>query len=229
MKKIKKNESSKNNCWNTIGVWSGASDKCEKLVEHVHCRNCPVFSTEGKRVLDRFAPVGYLKEWKKTLSTTKKKENVDNKSVLIFRVGGEWFALPASTMQEITEVKTVHRIPSNKSYDISGVVNIGGEIRICYSLVSIFGIKMPHNNERKYNAVINGRFIVAVLGNNCYVFPVDQVSGLCWYNDSDVLPVPATLEYAGNNMLLGVINHNKNNVAVLDADMFRRNLERIAL
>lgn len=71
MKKVIAERTSENHCWNTVGVWSHVTDKCEKLSEHIHCRNCPVFSDEGRRVLDRAAPVGYLKEWRKSLSADK--------------------------------------------------------------------------------------------------------------------------------------------------------------
>jgi len=229
MTKNHKNRGLINDCWNTHGVWSNASVKCERLDEHIHCRNCPIFSNEGKRVLDRVAPVGYLKEWRKTLSDKSNEQNIDNKSVLIFRVGDEWFALPAGCLQEITEKRTIHRMPRNINSDISGVVNVGGEIRICYSLSSILGIKNSRKKDQEDVASVAGRFIVALLDNQYYVFWVDQVIGLHWYNNDEVFPVPATLECEGRNMLSGVITHNKNNVAVLDVGMFQRNLGGIML
>ena len=229
MKKLIKNGSAVNNCWNTHGVWSGVDQKCARLVEYIHCRNCPVFSIEGKRVLDRAAPVGYLKEWRNTLAAKKKAQTIDNQSALIFRVCDEWFALPAWCLQEITEKRAIHRIPRNVNTDISGVVNVGGEVRICYSLVSILGIKALPKGGKKDEVVVSGRFIVTTFGKQNFVFFVDQISGLSNYNSDDVFPVPATLNYGAGNMLLGVINHNKNKVAVLNADLFQRNLEEIRL
>ena len=229
MKKILKKIGSVDNCWNTRGVWSNVDDKCERLVEYIHCRNCPVFSSEGKRVLDRQAPVGYLKGWRKALAINKKDQAVDSQSVLVFRVSDEWLAFPAGCLHEIAEKRSIHRIPRNINTDIAGVVNIGGEVRVCYSLQSILGIKESREAENNNKSVATGRFIVALLAGQYYVFFADQISELSLYNSDEVMPVPATLKYKGKNFISGVIRHNKNNVAVLDADMFQRNLEGIRL
>jgi len=228
MKKQVKNNRFVDHCWNTRGVWSQAPDKCELLVEHVHCRNCPVFSSEGKRVLDRAAPTGYLSDWRKSLSAKKKTQEVDSNAVLVFRVRDEWFAIPAQCLHEITEKRTIHRIPRNKNNDISGVVNIGGEVRVCYSLESILGVK-DDSGCVKNDTVSVERFIVALLDGHYYVFYVDQVSGLLWYGNDEVSSAPATIAYDGGNMLSGVISHNKNKIAVLDITKLQRNLEGIQL
>ena len=41
-------------CWNRIGV--SGDQSCEKLEQHVHCRNCEVYSSAAQRNLQR--PVG---------------------------------------------------------------------------------------------------------------------------------------------------------------------------
>lgn len=217
------------NCWNTHGVWSNADERCEKLEEYVHCRNCPTFSAGGKKVLDRVAPVGYLKGWRKTLSAKESDHKIDDESVLVFRVNGEWFALPAGCLHEIAEERPVHRIPRNTSQDICGVVNIGGEVRICYSLENILGVNGLTDDEMASTAAAISRLIVVLLGGQYYVFCVGQVSGLSWYCRDDVSAVPATLGHDAGDMLLGVIRHDGNNVAVLDVDKFQDNLEGIKL
>ena len=229
MRKNIKKEHPTSHCWNTRGVWSLSQDKCELLAEHVHCRNCPIFSLEGKRVLDRAAPVGYLKDWRKTLSEKKDVQNGNSKAVLVFRVNGEWFAIPAQCLHEITEIRTIHRIPRNGNKNICGVVNIGGEVRICYSFENIFGVKHVTDATEIDSPVSAGRFIVILMDGQYYVFCVEQISGLSWYSDDEILSVPATLGFESGNMIMGVLSHNKNNVAVLDADQFQRNLEGISL
>lgn len=229
MKKTPKITSYGNHCWHALGVWSNVDEKCERLSEYIHCRNCPVFSDEGKRVFNRAAPVGYLKDWRKALATKKSEDKADSKSILIFRVNNEWFALPADCLHEITEKRTIHRIPRNINNDISGVVNVGGEVRICYSLESILGVKRLSDEIVEEGVVATGRFIVAFLDGQYYVFYVEQISGLSWYRDKELLSVPATIGHENEDMLLGVISHNKNKVAVLDTEKFQRNLEGIRL
>ncbi|OWT70403.1 MULTISPECIES: chemotaxis protein CheW [unclassified Achromobacter] len=38
-------------CWNRIGIRGDMS--CPRLREHIHCRNCPVYATAARRLLDR--------------------------------------------------------------------------------------------------------------------------------------------------------------------------------
>ena len=147
----------------------------------------------------------------------------------MFRVNDEWFALPSRCLHEIAEKRSIHRIPRNKNTDIRGVVNISGEVRICYSLKSILGVKDSSKAGSKSNDITAGRFIVTILNDEYYVFDVEQVNGLSLYSENEVLPVPATLQYSGGNMISAVINQNKNNIAVLDIDKFQRNLEGISL
>ena len=40
-------------CWNRIGIHGDNS--CPLLIEHIHCRNCAVYSAAATRLLDRYA------------------------------------------------------------------------------------------------------------------------------------------------------------------------------
>lgn len=229
MRKIVENDEMIDHCWNVIGVWGGVSKKCEQLKEYIHCRNCPVFSAGGRKVFDQVAPVGYLKEWRKTLSVKSPDKKTDDKVVLVFKVKNEWFAISAGCLHEITEKRMVHSIPRNINKNISGVVNIGGEVRVCYSLGNILGVRDFQNDAQVVDPVSTERFVVAFIGGQYYVFPVDQIIGLSSYSSGDVSPVPATVKYEGASMLLGVISQNNNKIAVLDSDKFMENLEGIRL
>lgn len=229
MKKSVKKSTNVNQCWNTRGVWSNADEKCELLADHIHCRNCPVFSVEGKRVLDRVPPVGYLKDWRKTLAAKDSERKVGDQAILVFRVNDEWFALPSSCLQEITEKKTIHRIPRNRNSGISGVVNIGGEVRVCYSLENILDVKSLSSVERENDAVSSDRFVVCQFNGRHYVFFVNQIIGMSWYNENDICSSPSTLERERGSMLSGVINQNNINIALIDSDVFQENLEGVHL
>jgi chemotaxis-related protein WspD len=216
-------------CWNIVGVWSDVVDRCDRLEEFVHCRNCSVFRDAGREVFEKSAPVGYLSEWRKTLASEMVLEKNEDKSVLVFMVGGEWFAIPATCLNEIAEQRVVHRIPRNRNDDIEGIVNIGGEVRVCYSLESILDVKQLAVKNNKNGLSMIARHLVILLDAQYYVFRVEQVSGLCWYNDNDILPVPSTLRHEGAGVISGVINHNKNKVGIFDIDAFQARLEGIAL
>ena len=40
-------------CWNRIGIYGDKS--CPVLPEHIHCRNCSVYSAAATRLLDRYS------------------------------------------------------------------------------------------------------------------------------------------------------------------------------
>jgi len=218
-------------CWIEIGVWSAVDEKCERLSEYVHCRNCPVFSTAGRRVFDKSAPPGYLPEWRKKLAVNEPLVDQNNEGILIFRLNAEWFAVAADCLEEITEERTVHRIPRNKNMDIEGIVNVSGEVQVCYSLKQILGVKAEPVTEsvKKHDITVMSRFVVASFGGQCYVFRVDQISGLRWYSTETLFSAPVTIENEAAGMLLGVINEGNLKIAVLDVAQLQTRLEGIRL
>ncbi len=229
MAKITKVSSRITNCWNTIGVWSRAKNKCDKLTEYVHCRNCPVFLEVGHSVFERVAPSGYLSQWRKEISEKEITNNSKDNSVLIFRVGQEWFALPAVALGEIANERTIHRIPRNMNRFISGIVNITGEIKVCYSLRELLGLSSISGINKKEDKHKPKRLVVIELDEKDYVFLVDEVKGLYLYSDSDLLPVPSTLDAANALLLLGTINQFNHQIAIFNISKFQEKLEEAVL
>src|SRR5436853_1228295 len=81
-------------CWLEIGVYGKGS--CVELKKHIHCRNCPVYSSAGVRLLDRPLPEGYRWDWTLHFAQEKQKGLPPARtSVVIFRIDSEWLALPA--------------------------------------------------------------------------------------------------------------------------------------
>ena len=76
-------------CWNTIGVRGDRT--CPRLVEAVHCRNCPVYADAGRTLFDRPPPDGYAAEWAERLAAPEPEPPGEAHPVLLFRVGDEWF------------------------------------------------------------------------------------------------------------------------------------------
>jgi len=213
------------NCWSKIGVWSREEEKCDQLKEYVHCRNCPVFSEIGHSVFEKIAPSGYLSQWRKEIAVQATSDDSKSNSVLVFRVGCEWFALPADVLSEVANEREVHRIPRNMNRYIAGIVNINGEIKICYSLKELLGLS-GEVEEDKYDVRHNPkRLIVIELSEIQYVFLVDEVKGLHWYSDSDVLPVPATITTENALLLLGAVNQFDHQIAIFDVTRFQNKLE----
>src|SRR5687768_6885936 len=86
-------------CWSAIGVWGSRS--CPELDVHVHCRNCPVYSAAAASLLDRAIPAELASDQPRHFETPKPADDRETQSVVIFRIGPEWFALPTSVIAEV--------------------------------------------------------------------------------------------------------------------------------
>uniref|UniRef100_A0ACD5GP87 Uncharacterized protein n=1 Tax=Desertifilum tharense IPPAS B-1220 TaxID=1781255 RepID=A0ACD5GP87_9CYAN len=72
-------------CWQQIGVQGDRS--CPQLDIYIHCRNCPVYTSAGRALLEREVPADYLAERTELLTQVKLEEAVDSLSLCIFRLG----------------------------------------------------------------------------------------------------------------------------------------------
>lgn len=216
-------------CWNSIGVWSHVTERCEKLDEYIHCRNCPVFSDMGRSVFERTAPSGYLTEWRKAIATKGVEDQESTNSVLIFRVKQEWYALPTEILSEVANERPIHRIPRNMNRFISGIVNINGEVKLCYSLEELLDIKVATRKSDNFEQHQIKRLIVINLGDSQYVFLVNEVMSLQWYGESDLTPLPSTLNVNNAELLLGSVRKAHLQVAVFDIAKLQERLEGAVL
>src|SRR5262245_55358447 len=122
-------------CWNSIGVEGNGT--CRELVKFIHCRNCPVYSAAGRQLLDRPLPVEYQHEQAEHYAQQKKFFQPARLSVVLFRIAGEWLALPTQAFQEVAERRAMHTLPHRRRGLALGLVNIRGELLICASLARL--------------------------------------------------------------------------------------------
>src|SRR5882724_3480372 len=81
-------------CWNRIGVRGDSS--CPQLEQHIHCRNCPVYSAAAAHLLDTAPPADYLSHWTQQVAQKSALTEITTHSVVVFRVDAEWLALPTA-------------------------------------------------------------------------------------------------------------------------------------
>lgn len=91
-------------CWNRIGVRGDGS--CEKLAQHIDCRNCPVHARAAAELLDRLQVEQMADGWSEQAEPMQE-QDADLSSWLLFRIGEEWLALPTALLEEITDRKSV--------------------------------------------------------------------------------------------------------------------------
>ena len=87
-------------CWSEIGIEGDRS--CEALSRYVHCRNCPEYSNLGRTLLDREMPEDYRREVSEELAAATTASATDTVSVVVFRIGSEWFALRTGVLDIIS-------------------------------------------------------------------------------------------------------------------------------
>ncbi len=205
-------------CWSRIGVWGREEPRCERLQQVTHCQNCPVYSDAGRRLLDRAPPQGYVEEWTGALATQKEELADDLASVIVFRVGTEWFALPTSLLREITEIRAIHSIPHRTNPVLRGITNIRGELHLCVSLGYLFGLEKA-DRQQVSGRKIHERIVVMEKDGERYVFPVSEVLAVHRYRPDDLSPAPSTVSNASGTFITGLLDMEDRRVGCLDAEL----------
>jgi chemotaxis-related protein WspD len=209
-------------CWKVIGV--NGNQTCLELQRHIHCHNCPVYSAAAAQFLDRALPPGYRQEWAGHLALEKQIAAPAKTSVTIFRIGGEWLALPTEAFQEIAERRTMHTLPHRRRGVVLGVVNIRGELVICASLSKLLGLGttlLPRQNTVRFN-----RWLVALWNGQRCAFPVEEVHGVHRFHTADLREPPATVGTSDTCCAVGLFPWREVSVGLLAPDALFAALNR---
>ena len=157
-------------CWNRIGIHGDKS--CPLLSEHIHCRNCTVYSTAATRLLDRYA----LQQDDRVQVSNTVESEVKTRSLLMFRLGEEWLGLATRSLVEVAPLQAIHSLPHQRSGALLGVANVRGALVACLSLVELLGID-GISNVASGTRVMPRMLIIAAHGGPVVV-PVDEVDGI---------------------------------------------------
>jgi len=99
-------------------------------------------------------------------------------SLVIFRLGTQWFALPTQVVREVTEVRTIRSIPRRNTEVLLGLVNLRGELQLCVSFNSLLGLESEQRRTRAKDRRGTARLVVIEKGGDRWVFPADEVPGV---------------------------------------------------
>jgi chemotaxis-related protein WspD len=157
-------------CWNRIGIHGDKS--CPLLIEHIHCRNCAVYSAAATRLLDRYA----LQQDDRAPMSVAVESEVQTRSLLMFRLGEEWLGLATRCLVEVAPLQAIHSLPHQRSRALLGVANVRGALVACLSLVELLGLD-------SVSSVPNGvrvmpRMLIIAAHGGPVVVPVDEVDGI---------------------------------------------------
>jgi chemotaxis-related protein WspD len=209
-------------CWKQIGVYGNST--CRDLPRFIHCRNCPVYSQAAAQLLNRAVSAEYRQEWTDHFAWEKRRGTPGKISVLIFRVGVEWLALPAPAFQEVAERRPIHSLPHRRQGIVLGLANVRGELVICVSLGRLLGVEKL--TPRQALRTIYDRLLVANWDGQRLAFPVDEVFGMHRFEPQHAQPPPATVSQSSTTYARGVLAWQQRTVGLLDPELLFSTLNR---
>lgn len=203
-------------CWNTIGVRGTAT--CERLATVAHCRNCPDYVAAGRTLFDREIPDGSREEWARAAAQPEQTKPRGSLSVIVFRIGTEWLALKTVLFQRAVQPRPVHSVPLRSNRIFQGIVNVDGELLLCFSAAAALGLEPGGADAQDRKA--HERLLVVSREGRRFAFAVDEVLGVRWVAPEDLAPVPATLANAPDAVTESAFSIGAGKAGLLDEARF---------
>jgi chemotaxis-related protein WspD len=198
-------------CWMKIGVFG--SGECELLQEYSHCRHCSEYSLKSRAIFDRKIPEEFKEEWTKYFNQARKKNVDETVSLVVFKVGNEWFALKTDFFREAVAFNAIHRIPSRTNDYFIGITNIHGELVMCISMTGLLGMDHPENSQYKSLIVMNYE-------NTTLALPVSEYLGVVNAAIKDFENAPISIKKNNASLTSKVFKINEKQVGMIDAEKF---------
>ncbi len=213
-----------NACWTTIGVRGDAS--CPELKQYVHCHNCPVYSAGAMQLLDRDLPLEDRARWTGQIARPKPVKELDTQSIVIFRVGSEWLALPTPCVTEVANLLPIHTLPHRPSGAVLGLASVHGELLICVSLAHMLGLEPSAEAHQNVRGAARQRLLVLRRDQVRAVCPVDEVNGIHRFHPRALKEVPATVAGATPTYSKGLLSWRDRSVGLLDDELLFHSVKR---
>jgi chemotaxis-related protein WspD len=168
-------------CWNRIGTWSDVDTerRCERLAEVVHCINCDVYTSAGRKLLNRDAPKEYLDEWRQVLAEPEPQPDFESLSMVLFRLHDKWLALPTHLFEQVLGERLIHGVPHNRNDSLLGLVNVRNELVLCVAMDKVIGLNATKGHDTTNTRKVgDGRLIVIKKAGLRWAFYVNEVQGI---------------------------------------------------
>jgi chemotaxis-related protein WspD len=211
-------------CWKEIGV--DGTSSCDKLVNYIHCRNCPTYSAVGRTLLKKEFPPEYLKDWTELLSLKKEIQASELVSVLIFRLKTNWLALTTNCFRETVHIREYHSVPFRTNNIFKGLVNVNGELLLFFSVDNLLGIESENVDETSEKVIYN-RLVILSKDGNQYVFQVDEIKGVVKISNDAINKSPITVSKSPIALTKGVFNYDEEAIGLLDETKFFNALKKV--
>jgi chemotaxis-related protein WspD len=162
----------------------------------------------------------YVEDWTERLAAIPEREEGVRVSVVVFRLGGEWFALPIACFAEVGEVRLWRRVPHRSGREFLGFVTVRGELVPCFSLSAFLG--GPPAEADRY-----ARILICGEPGRLLAFPVEEVRGVERLTEGLRQSPPATVARAANAYTRFLVESEIGKIAVLDAERLFAAMETV--
>ncbi|MBC3950673.1 MULTISPECIES: chemotaxis protein CheW [Pseudomonas] len=206
-------------CWNRIGIHGDRS--CPLLVEHIHCRNCPVYAAAATSLLDRYA---LTRGDHDHVQGADFQVRTKTRSILVFRLGEEWLGFPTRCLAEIAPLQAIHSLPHQRSRALLGVANVRGALVACLSLVELLGLDttvVPAQSSR-----IMPRMLIVAAEGGPVVVPVDEVHGIHAIEEHLLDSASTSGTHANARFTRGVLQWKDYSLRLLDEEQLLSAINR---
>lgn len=202
-----------NFCLNRTGVFGDGS--CPRLGEYIHCRNCPEFAAIGRTLFHREVPPEILDERTAAACTPAAGETPGTLAVIVFRLMDEWLALPAACLQEVTEKRTIHTVPGRSNKIFRGLVNINGELLLCFSALEF--LRLDGDGDIQAAVCPDGERMMVLAGRGQrLVLTAGEIRGVHRILPAQLEAPPATLTRTPKAFTRGIFYWSGRPVCLLD-------------
>ncbi len=175
-------------CWRHHGVWGRERPRCSRLDEVIHCRNCPEYIGQGRALLERLAQQRLMEETGRDDGhAPPSEEALRTPGLLVFRVNGNWLALPAAAIHQVAPRSPLRPLPHQRHSPIRGLVNVAGRLWVCLSLSDTLGIpRIPRQVDDPTRSIFERLVAVEAEGLR-FAFRAGEVRGI--YRAPQPLPI----------------------------------------
>ena len=136
-------------------------------------------------------------------------------SFVVFRLGGEGYALEVLRVQEVLDMQALTEVPGGPRF-LLGVINLRGHVVPVYDLRMGFGLSQDTTQTRAPCVLI----VESTLGNDPQItgLLVDRVSDVLEFSPEEVQPPPQLGLGKASPFVRGLIRHQDGFLLVLDVD-----------
>ncbi len=176
----------------------------------------PVVAAAVERASIRPSPPPPAKP-RQRLSSLVQREQSDlgeTRSILVFRLGEEWFGLATGSLVEVAPMNPIHSLPHQRSRALQGVTNVRGALVACLSLGELLDLE-PGAAPVSERRVVPRMLIISAAGGPV-VAPVEEVDGIHAIPLARILPPNHADGQASRRHVAGVLQWRERSITLLD-------------